>query len=104
MRISDWSSDVCSSDLLEHCIREDLNKTAIRVMAVLDPVKLVITNYPENNYEEMETGNNPEDHSAGTRMIPFGRELYIERDDFMEDPPKKFFALTVVNWLGWKSV
>jgi len=79
--------------LLEHSIREDLNKKAPRVMGVLDPIKLVITNYPEGQAEELEAINNPEDESAGTRMIPFSREIYIERDDFMEDPPRKFFRL-----------
>ncbi len=81
--------------LLEHSIREDLNKKAPRVMGVLDPVKLVITNYPEGQTEELEAINNPEDESAGTRMLPFSRELYIERDDFMEDPPRKFFRLAL---------
>ncbi|HYH55513.1 MAG TPA: glutamine--tRNA ligase, partial [Anseongella sp.] len=89
--------------LLEHCIREDLNKTAARVMAVLDPLKLVISNYPEGSFEEMETDNNPEDPEAGTRNLPFGRELYIEREDFMEDPPKKFFRLAVGNMVRLKS-
>ncbi|MDG5800507.1 glutamine--tRNA ligase/YqeY domain fusion protein [Marinilabiliaceae bacterium ANBcel2] len=79
--------------LLEYCAREDLNRTAKRVNAVLDPIKLIITNYPENKTEMLETVNNPEDESAGTREVPFSRELYIERDDFMEDPPKKFFRL-----------
>ncbi|MCD4780163.1 MAG: glutamine--tRNA ligase/YqeY domain fusion protein [Candidatus Omnitrophica bacterium] len=79
--------------LLEFCVREDLNKHANRVMVVLDPLKLVITNYPVNQTEDLEAINNPEDESAGTRLIPFGRELYIERSDFMEDPPKKFFRL-----------
>jgi len=79
--------------LLEHCLREDLNKTSPRVMAVLRPLKLVIDNYPEGQIEEMDAINNPEDPSAGTRKIPFGRELYIEQDDFMERPPKKFFRL-----------
>ncbi|MBD3297595.1 MAG: glutamine--tRNA ligase/YqeY domain fusion protein [candidate division Zixibacteria bacterium] len=79
--------------LLEHCLREDLNKRAPRVMAVLNPVKLVIDNYPEGQVEEFDADNNPEDDSAGTRKIPFTREVYIERDDFMEDPPKKFFRL-----------
>jgi len=81
--------------LLEHSIREDLNKKAPRVMGVLDPIKLVITNYPEGQTEELEAINNPEDESAGTRMIPFSREIYIERDDFMEDPPRKFFRLAL---------
>ena len=79
--------------LLEHCVRELLNKTAERRMAVLKPLKVVIENYPEGQSEELEGINNPEDPAAGSRMIPFGRELYIERDDFMEDPPKKFFRL-----------
>ncbi|HVL40022.1 MAG TPA: glutamine--tRNA ligase/YqeY domain fusion protein [Fimbriimonadaceae bacterium] len=79
--------------LLEDCIREDLNKRSPRVMAVLDPLKVVITNYPEGQVEELDAVNNPEDPSAGTRRIPFGRELYIERDDFREEPPPKFFRL-----------
>ena len=79
--------------LLEYCVREDLNKHAPRVMGVLNPLKVVIENYPEDKEEELEAINNPEDASAGTRKIPFSRELYIERDDFMEDPPKKFFRL-----------
>ena len=79
--------------LLEFCVREDLNKVAARVMVVLDPVRLVIENYPENTYEDLLAENNPEDPDAGTRMLPFGRELYIERDDFMTDPPKKYFRL-----------
>ncbi|AWO01863.1 glutamine--tRNA ligase [Chitinophaga alhagiae] len=79
--------------LLEFCIREELNKTANRVMAVLDPVKLVITNYPEGLVEELDADNNPEDEAAGHRQVTFSNTLYIERDDFMEDPPKKFFRL-----------
>ncbi len=79
--------------LLEHCVREHLNRVAPRRMAVLDPLKLVLTNYPEGESEEMEAVNNPEDPSAGIRKISFARELYIERDDFMEDPPKKFFRM-----------
>jgi glutaminyl-tRNA synthetase len=79
--------------LLEHCIREDLNKRAQRVMAVLRPLKVVIVNYPEDKVEEMDAINNPEDLSAGTRKVPFSREIYIEREDFMEDPPKKFYRL-----------
>ena len=79
--------------LLEHCLREDLNKTSQRVMAVLKPLKVVITNYPDSQIEEMDAVNNPEDDSAGSRKVPFSRELYIEQDDFMEDPPKKFFRL-----------
>ncbi len=80
--------------LLEHCVREELNKRANRVMAVLDPLKVIITNYPEDQVEHVEAVNNPEDPDGGTRMIPFSRELYIEREDFMEDPPKKFFRLS----------
>ena len=79
--------------VLENSIREELNKTAPRMMAVLKPLKVVITNYPEGKTEELEAVNNPEDPSAGTRRIPFSRELYIERDDFREDAPKKFFRL-----------
>jgi len=79
--------------LLEFAIREDLNKKAPRVMAVLNPLKVIITNYPEDKTEEMETINNPEDASMGSRTIPFSREIYIEQEDFMEDPPKKFFRL-----------
>jgi glutaminyl-tRNA synthetase len=79
--------------LLEHCLREDLNKTSPRVMAVLRPLKVVITNYPEGQVEELDAINNPEDENAGTRKVPFSRELYIEREDFMEQPPKKFYRL-----------
>ena len=80
--------------LLEYSIREDLNKHATRVCAVINPVKVVITNYPEDLTEYMEMENNPEDSQAGTHKMPFSRELYIERDDFMENPPKKFFRMT----------
>jgi glutaminyl-tRNA synthetase len=79
--------------VLEDCIRDDLNKRAPRVMAVLDPVKVVLTNYPEGQVEELDAVNNPEDPEAGTRKVPFSRELFIERDDFREDPPPKFFRL-----------
>jgi glutaminyl-tRNA synthetase len=79
--------------LLEFAVREDLNKRAARVMAVLNPLKVIITNYPEDRTEEMETINNPEDEAMGSRTIPFSREIYIEREDFMEVPPKKFFRL-----------
>jgi glutaminyl-tRNA synthetase len=79
--------------LLEHCVREDLNKRAPRVMGVLRPLRVVIENYPEGQVEEMDLMNNPEDPAAGTRKVPFGREIWIERGDFMEDPPKKFFRL-----------
>ncbi len=80
--------------LLEYSIREDLNKRAQRVMGVLNPLKMVIANYPEGEVEQMEAINNPEDETMGTRLVPFTRELYIERDDFMEEPPKKFFRLS----------
>ena len=80
--------------LLEHSIREDLNKKANRVCAVLNPVKVVITNYPEDKVEMMEMDNNPEQENAGTHQMPFCREIFIERDDFMEDAPKKFFRMT----------
>ena len=79
--------------LLEHCLREDLNRRALRVMAVLRPLKVVIENYPEGKVEELPAVNNPEDPAAGTRNLPFSREILIERDDFREDPPKKFFRL-----------
>ncbi len=79
--------------LLEYCLREDLNKHAPRVMGVLRPLKVVIDNYPEGQEEYLDAINNPEDPGAGTRKVPFSRELYIERDDFMEDPPKQFFRL-----------
>ncbi len=79
--------------MLEFCIREDLNKHAPRVMAVLNPLKVVITNYPDDKADELDAINNPEDPNAGTRKVPFSKVLYIERDDFMEDPPKKFFRL-----------
>ena len=80
--------------LLEFCVREDLNRVAERRMAVINPIKVVITNYPEGKTEMIRCVNNPEDESAGYREVPFSRELYIERDDFMEDPPKKFFRLS----------
>jgi glutaminyl-tRNA synthetase len=79
--------------LLEHCLREHLNLRAQRVMAVLRPLRVVIENYPENQVEELDAVNNPEDESMGTRKVPFSRVLYIERDDFMENPPKKFYRL-----------
>ena len=79
--------------LLEHCLREDLNKSSKRTMAVLDPLKLIITNYPENKIEKLSAENNPEDESAGNRDIIFSKEIYIERSDFMIDPPKKYFRL-----------
>jgi len=79
--------------LLEHCVREDLNKTSNRVMAVLRPLKVVIDNYPEEQEEWMDAVNNPEDPEAGSRKVPFSKVFYIEQDDFMEDPPKKFYRL-----------
>ncbi|PKV48732.1 glutaminyl-tRNA synthetase [Aquimarina sp. MAR_2010_214] len=87
--------NVIDVSLLEFCIREDLNKTASRVMAVLDPVKLVITNYPKGEEEWLEAENNPEDEAAGSRKVPFSGELYIEREDFKEEAGKKFFRLTL---------
>ncbi len=89
--------------LLEFSVREDLNKKAPRVMAVLNPVKVIIDNYPEGQVEEIETINNPEDESMGIRTMPFSREVYIERDDFMEDPPKKYFRLSPGNEVRLKS-
>ena len=80
-------------ELLEHCLRDDLNRRAPRVMAVLDPLKVVIENYPQGRVEQLEAINNPQDPAAGTRTVPFSQVLYIERDDFREDPPKKFFRL-----------
>ncbi len=79
---------------LEHCVRQDLNLRAPRVMAVLDPIRVIITNYPEGQVEWLDAVNNPEDPAAGTRQVPFSRDLWIEREDFMEDPPAKFFRLT----------
>jgi len=87
------SNSVVDIALLEHCLREDLNKRAPRVMAVLRPLKVVIDNYPDDQVEELEAINNPEDSNMGTRTVPFSKVLYIERDDFREDPPKKFFRL-----------
>jgi len=80
--------------LLDFCLRNDLNEKAERTMAVLDPLKVIITNYPEGEEELFDAVNNPQDESAGTRKVPFAREIYIERDDFMEDPPKKYFRLS----------
>ena len=97
---TDGISDVL---LLEHSVREDLNHIAPRVMAVLNPLKMIITNYDEGKTEELETQNNPEDESAGNRMIPFSREIYIEQDDFMIDPPGKFFRLAPGKEVRLKS-
>lgn len=87
------SNSVVEIELLEHCIREDLNKRAERRMVVVDPIKLVITNFPEDKIDFMEAKNNPEDEESGTRLIPFTKELFIQREDFMEDPPQKYFRL-----------
>jgi glutaminyl-tRNA synthetase len=87
------ANSVVDIAMFDHAVREVLNRTAPRRMAVLRPLKLVIENYPEGQGEALEAVNNPEDAAAGTRQIPFGRELYIERDDFMEDPPKNFYRL-----------
>jgi glutaminyl-tRNA synthetase len=89
--------------LLEFSIREDLNRHASRVMAVIRPLKVILTNYPDDNVEWLETINNPEDESMGTRTIPFCRELYIEQDDFMENPPKEFFRLSPGKEVRLKS-
>jgi len=89
--------------LLEFCVREHLNKIALRRMVVFDPVKLVITNYPEGKTEKLETDENPEDPKAGTRKLSFSRELYIEREDFMENPPKKYFRLAPGQMVRLKS-
>ena len=86
--------NVIDLGLLEFCVREDLNKRARRRMAVLDPIRVVITNYPEEKTETVDCINNPEDETAGKREVPFGREIYIERDDFMENPPKKYYRLS----------
>lgn len=85
--------NITDISLLEFCIRENLNKTSNRAMAVLDPVKLIITNYPEGQTEQLQAENNPEDENGGNRIVPFSRELWIEREDFMENAPKKFFRL-----------
>ena len=97
------ANSVIEFGLLEHCVREDLNKKAPRAMAVLRPVKLIIDNYPAGQIEEIEVENNPEDPAAGTRKIEFSRELYIEEDDFMEEPPKKYFRLSPGREVRLKS-
>jgi glutaminyl-tRNA synthetase len=81
--------------LLEHCVREDLNKRVVRAMAVLNPLKVIIDNYPEAQVEELDAVNNPEDPAMGSRKVPFTKVIYIEKEDFMENPPKKFFRLSV---------
>jgi glutaminyl-tRNA synthetase len=95
--------NVIELTLLEHCLRDDLNKIARRVMVVSNPVKVLIDNYPEGKTEMMQAENNPEDESAGMREMPFSRELFIEADDFMEEPPKKFFRLSPGNEVRLKS-
>ena len=97
------ASSIVDEQMLEYFIREDLNPTATRTMAVLDPLKLVITNYPEGESEELEIENNPNDESAGSRKVTFSRELYIEREDFMENPPKKYFRLFPGNEVRLKG-
>lgn len=87
------ANSIVDIEFLHHCIREELNRTSDRVMAVLDPLKVVITNYPEEKFEELDALNNPEAENPEWRKIPFGRELYIEKEDFMEEPPRKFFRL-----------
>ena len=87
------ANSVADYAMLEYCIREDLKTKAPRMMAVLDPVKLIIDNYPEGETENLTVGNNPENETLGSRQVPFGRELYIEREDFMEEPPKKYFRM-----------
>ncbi|MBN2212982.1 MAG: glutamine--tRNA ligase/YqeY domain fusion protein [Bacteroidales bacterium] len=89
--------NVIDMSLLEFCIREDLNKKAQRILTVINPLKVIIENYPEGQTEELEAVNNPEDEIMGTRHVPFSRTIYIERDDFMEDPPKKYFRLSPGN-------
>jgi len=90
-------NNVIDVSLLEHCLREDLNKSASRKLAVLNPLKLVIENYPEDLVEEMEAVNNPEDSETGMRKVPFSKYLYIDEEDFMENPPSKFFRLSPGN-------
>lgn len=97
------ANSVVDYALLEHCVREDLNKKAPRAMAVLRPVKVIIDNYPENKIEQIEVEVNPEDPSMGTRTVEFSKEIYIEQDDFMENPPKKYFRLSVGKEVRLKS-
>lgn len=96
------TNSVVDYALLDHCLRDDLNKRAKRVMAILDPLKVVITNYPEDQVEWFDADNNPEDPEAGTRKIPFSKVVYIEREDFMENPPKKYFRLYPGNEIRLK--
>lgn len=97
------SASIVDEQMLEYFLREDLNPTAKRAMAILNPLKLIITNYPEGQTEELEIENNPNDESAGTRKVVFSRELYIEREDFMENPPKKYFRLFPGNEVRLKG-
>lgn len=97
------ANSVVDINLLEHCVREDLNKRADRAMAVLRPIKLIIDNYPEDKTEAVEVDINPENENAGKRTVTFSRELYIEADDFMEEPPKKYFRLAVGNEVRLKG-
>jgi glutaminyl-tRNA synthetase len=97
------SNSVVDMALLEYCVREDLNRRAPRVMCVLNPLKVVIDNYPEGMVENFDAVNNPEDLSAGTRKVPFSRVIYIEKDDFREDPPKKYFRLSPGREVRLKS-
>lgn len=97
------ANSVVDMNLLEHCVREDLNRHAPRAMAVLRPLKVIIDNYPEGQVENIEVEVNPEDPSMGTRMVEFSRELYIEREDFMEEPPKKYFRLSIGREVRFKS-
>jgi glutaminyl-tRNA synthetase len=91
------NESIVDISLLEHCVRDNLNLSANRVMAVLNPLRLVIDNYPEDQEEQLEAINNPEDESAGKRFVPFSKVLFIEKDDFMENPPKKYFRLSPGN-------
>ena len=88
------TNSIVEIDLLDYLIRQDLNQSAPRRMVVLNPLKVVITNYPEGQVDMLEAINNPEDESAGTRMVPFSKEFYIEQDDFMEEPYRKFYRLS----------
>ncbi|WP_446899027.1 glutamine--tRNA ligase/YqeY domain fusion protein [Clostridium sp. LBM24168] len=97
------ASSIVDSQMLDYFLRDDLEKNAPRTMAVLRPIKVVITNYPEGKTEKFEVENNPDDHSAGTREVPFSRELYIEQEDFMENPPKKYYRLFPGNEVRLKG-
>ncbi|MGL5245599.1 MAG: glutamate--tRNA ligase family protein, partial [Sarcina sp.] len=97
------AASTVDAQMLEYFIREDLNSKAPRAMAVIDPLKLIITNYPEGQTEMLEIENNPDDEAAGKRQVPFSRELYIEREDFMENPPKKYFRLFPGNEVRLKG-